>query len=152
MKDCRHILLHAGIFFDKIALKMNKGGETMKLFKIALLSMAAVGLIFSTSFAVKHLPEERGGSLFKDAKFAGGSKACNECHPEGRGLEKAADKKEFKIMGKTQKSLEEAVNVCIVNANKGKAIDPKSEQMKDIIAYIKSLKKAEKKMESPGYK
>jgi cytochrome c1 len=30
-----------------------------------------------------------------------------------------------------------------VNANKGKAIDPKSEQMKDIVAYIKSLKPAE---------
>jgi len=36
--------------------------------------------------------------------------------------------------------LENAVNYCIVNANKGKAIDPKSEDMANIIAYIKSLK------------
>ena len=43
-------------------------------------------------------------------------------------------------MGKTQKNIEEAVNFCIINANKGKAIDVKSEQMKDMVAYIKSLK------------
>lgn len=120
----------------------------MKVLKIALLSVIAVGLVFSVAFAVKHLPEERGKTLFNDPKFAGGTKACSSCHPDGKGLEKAADKKEFKIFGKTQKSLEEAVNFCIVNANKGKVIDPKSDQMKDIVAYIKSLKgmKMEKEM------
>lgn len=126
----------------------------MKTLKIALLSVAAIGLLFSGAFAAKHLPEERGKILFNDAKFAGGSKACNECHPNGKGLEKASDKKEFNIMGKKQKNLEEAVNFCIVNANKGKAIDVKSEQMKDMVAYIKSLKgmpaEAPKK-KSPGY-
>ena len=113
----------------------------MKIFKVLVLSLLILGLTFSAAFAKKHLPGERGKSLFDDPKFAGGIKACNSCHPDGRGLEKAADKKEFNIMGMTQKSLEEAVNVCIVNANKGKAIDIKSEQMKDIVAYIKSLKR-----------
>jgi cytochrome c len=32
------------------------------------------------------------------------------------------------------------VNFCIVGANKGKAIDVKSQQMQDMVAYIKSLK------------
>ncbi len=126
----------------------------MKALKIMIFSIITLGLILSGAFAMKHLPEERGKTLFNDAKFAGGSKACNSCHPDGKGLEKAADKKEFKIMGKTQKSLEEAVNFCIENASKGKAIDPKSEQMKDIVAYIKSLgKKTGKEMpkKSPGY-
>jgi len=125
----------------------------MKGLKIAMLSMIAVCLIFSVSFAGKHLPEERGKSLFNDPKFAGGSKSCNECHAGGKGLEKAADKKEFKIMGKTQKSLEEAVNICIEMANKGKAIDPKSDQMKDMVAYIKSLAKkpVEAPKKAPGY-
>ncbi len=126
----------------------------MKFFRIITLSLLMLGLIFSGAFAMKHMPEERGKTLFNDAKFAGGTKACNECHPNGKGLEKAADKKEFKIMGKTQKGLEEAVNFCIVNANKGKAIDAKSEQMKDMVAYIKSLsKKAEKEMpkKAAGY-
>ena len=112
----------------------------MKLFKVVALSLLILGLIFSVAFAKKHLPEERGKALFDEPKFAGGTKPCNSCHPDGKGLEKAADKKEFNIMGKVQKSLDEAVNVCIINANKGKAIDIKSEQMKDIVAYIKSLK------------
>lgn len=114
----------------------------MKILKIVLLSLIAISLLFSGAFAAKHLPEERGKALFNDPKLGGGTtgKSCNSCHPDGKGLEASADKKEFKIMGKTQKSLEEAVNVCIEMAMKGKAIDPKSEQMKDIVAYIKSLK------------
>ncbi len=121
----------------------------MKVLRIALLSMMALGLLFSVALAAKHLPEERGKALFTDPKFAGGSKSCNECHPGGKGLEKAAEKKEFKIMGKTQKSLEEAVNFCIENANKGKPIDPKSDQMKDIVAYIKPLNG--KMKQAPSY-
>jgi len=112
----------------------------MKILKVVLLSMIAVGLIFSFAFAAGNV--EKGKALFNDPKFAGGTsgKSCSSCHPGGKGLEKAADKKEFGIMGKKQKSLGEAVNFCIVNANKGKAIDTKSDQMKDIVTYIKSLK------------
>ncbi len=124
----------------------------MKSARIILIAMITLGLAFSLALAGKHLPEERGKALFNDPKFAGGSKSCNDCHPGGRGLEKAADKKEFKIMGKTVKSLEEAVNVCIEMGNKGKAIDPKSEQMKDLVAYIKSLaKKPAAAPKTPGY-
>jgi cytochrome c len=115
----------------------------MKVLKITLLSLMAVSLIFSFAIAAGNV--EKGKALFNDTKFAGGTagKSCNSCHPDGKGLEKAADKKEFGIMGKKQMGLEEAVNFCIENALKGKAIDPKSEQMKDIVAYIKSLKPAE---------
>lgn len=122
----------------------------MKIFKVMLLLLIILGLTFSAAFAMKHMPDERGKALFNDAKSFGGSKACNECHPNGKGLEKAGDKKVFNIMGMTQKSLEEAVNVCIVNANKGKALDAKSDQMKDMVAYIKSLKKMMEK-KAPGY-
>src|SRR4030043_787530 len=110
----------------------------MRILRLSLLSIIAVGLIFSFSFAAGNV--EKGKSRFNDPKFAGGTKACNECHPGGRGLEKAGMKKEFSIGGKKQMGLEEAVNYCIVNANKGKAIDPKSEDMANIIGYIKSLK------------
>jgi len=86
---------------------------------------------------------EKGKALFNDPKFAGGTsgKSCNTCHPNGKGLEKSGTKKKFRVMGQEQKSLEEAVNFCIVNANKGKAIDVNSEDMKNIVAYIKSLGK-----------
>ncbi len=121
----------------------------MKSLRIVMIAAIAVMLTYSFAFAAKHLPEERGKALFNDPKFAGGSKSCGACHPDGKGLENASMKKEFKIMGKTQKSLEEAVNFCIENANKGKAIDPKSDQMKDIVAYINTLKAPVKK--APGY-
>ena len=116
----------------------------MKKRLVASLPIVAVLFILSPVLAAHHTPKDRGKTLFRDVHFAGGMKACNSCHPNGKGLGKAGSKKEFIIMGKTQKSLEEAVNFCIVGASKGKAIDPKSEQMKDMVAYIRSLKPAAK--------
>lgn len=113
----------------------------MKAVKTAVLSVLVLGVVFSVGFSMKHLPEERGKALFESSAFAGGKIACTTCHPGGRGLEKAGTKAEFHIMGKVQTSLEEAVNFCIVNANKGEAIDTNSDEMKDIVAYIKSLGK-----------
>lgn len=114
----------------------------MKALKMLFLSLIVFGLTFSFGYAKMHLSEERGKALFNDPKLGGGTagKSCNSCHPNGNGLENSAEKKEFKIMGKKLNSLEEAVNICIEMALKGKAIDPKSKQMKDIVAYIKSLK------------
>lgn len=110
----------------------------MKTIRITLIALLAVGLIATAAFSAGDVA--KGKKLFEDPKAFGGTKACSDCHPSGRGLEKAGEKKEFKIMGKTQKSLEEAVNFCIENASKGKPIDVKSAQMMDIVAYIKSLK------------
>ena len=125
----------------------------MRILRISVLFLVIIGLSFSAALAKKHLPEERGKTLFNDSKLGGGAagKSCNSCHPGGKGLETSADKKEFNIMGKTQKSLEEAVNLCIEMALKGKAIDPKSSEMADMVAYIKSLKKAEAPKKAPGY-
>lgn len=117
----------------------------MKILKLTLLSLIIVGLVFTVAFAAGNV--EKGKALFNNPKFGNGTsgKSCNSCHPNGEGLEKAADKKEFNIMGMKQNSLEEAVNFCIENPLKGKAIDPKSAQMKDMVAYIKSLKTMKKK-------
>jgi cytochrome c len=86
---------------------------------------------------------ERGKKLFKDEKFGNGTagKSCNSCHPDGKGLEKAGAKSEFNIMGQRQNSLAEAVNFCIKMALKGQPIDPNGQDMKDIVAYIRSLGK-----------
>jgi len=112
----------------------------MRVIKIVLLSLMALGLI--SSYAFSAADTAKGKALFNDVKFAGGTagKSCNSCHPGGKGLEKAGDKKDFSLGGKMQKSLEEAINVCIVMANKGTAIDLKSDRMKDLVAYMKSLK------------
>jgi len=102
----------------------------MKGLKITMLSMISVNLIFSLAMAAGDM--EKGKALFNDPKFGGGMDgvSCNSCHPDGKGLEKAADKKD----------LEKFVNACIKNALKGKGIDTKSAEMADIVAYIKSLK------------
>ncbi len=121
----------------------------MKSTKIMLVSLLIFALAVTFSFAAGDAA--KGKAMFNDPKFADGSKACNACHPNGKGLEKAGEKKEFHIMGGTQKSLEEAVNACIVAANKGKALDMKSPQMQDMVAYIKSLKGAAGKKPASGY-
>jgi cytochrome c len=41
------------------------------------------------------------------------------------------------------------VNACIKNALKGKGIDPKSAEMADIVAYLKSLKGKAPASETP---
>ena len=107
----------------------------MKILRIIVLSMAAVGLIFSFAFAAD---VAKGKALFNDAKLGGATagKSCNSCHADGKGLD--ASKKEF--MGGKAKSLEAAVNMCIEMFMKGKALDVKSDDMANIIAYIKSVK------------
>jgi cytochrome c len=115
----------------------------MKFIKVAMLSAMAVSLSFSFAFAAGDV--EKGKALFNDSKAFGatGEKSCNSCHPDGKGLEKAGmkSKKDWTNPGGKWLNLEDASNVCILMANKGKAIDPRSGEMKDLVAYIKSLSK-----------
>ncbi|MFO0753468.1 MAG: hypothetical protein U0411_09115 [Thermodesulfovibrionales bacterium] len=118
----------------------------MRIFgKILLTLLLTVGA-FSLSFAAGNA--ERGKKLFNDPKFAGGTSgsSCSTCHPNGKGLERAGEKgrTEWKNPGGTWLTLEDANNVCIMMANKGKTIDPRSQDMKDLVAYIKSLSGKEK--------
>jgi cytochrome c peroxidase len=102
----------------------------MKGLKIAVFVMVSFSLMFTLAIAAGNA--EKGKTLFNDPKFGGGTvgMSCNSCHPDGKGVEKAADRKD----------LEKMVNTCIKNALKGKGIDPKSAEMADIVAYLKSLK------------
>ena len=94
---------------------------------------------FTLAIAKHHTAEERGKAHFNNPAFAGGKKSCSTCHPEGRGLEGSGAKTKFSIMGGEQGSLEEAINICIVMANKGTALDVNSTEMQEISSYIKSL-------------
>jgi cytochrome c553 len=102
----------------------------MKGLRIALFLMVSFSLMFTLALAAGDA--EKGKALFNDPKFGGGTvgMSCNSCHPDGKGVEKAADRKD----------LEKQVNACIKNALKGKGIDLKSAEMADIVAYLKSLK------------
>ena len=110
----------------------------MKIVGLPIVLCLVFCMTYSTSFAGGDA--KRGKVLFNESGFAGGIKSCSSCHPGGSGLEQAAGRKEFHIMGKTQKTLEEAVNACIVYAIQGKAIKPKSPEMQDLVAFINSLK------------
>lgn len=111
----------------------------MHLFKTAAVVIGVALFLCSSAFAAGDA--KKGKMLFDEAKFAGGSSSCSSCHPDGKGLEKSGmkGKKSWKNPGGTWLSLEDANNVCIILANKGTAIDPKSSEMNDLMAYIKSL-------------
>ncbi len=127
----------------------------MKSLKITL--VIAISMVFAcAAVAMNHTPEDRGKAMFNDTNLAGGTsgKSCGTCHPDGKGLEGIAGKKEWKTPGGDFKTLEEAVNICVTMALKGTALDVKSEQMKDLVSYMKTIKtkedKAAKKKPSPG--
>ncbi len=102
----------------------------MRGLRIAVFVMISLSLMLTLALAAGDAV--KGKALFNDPKFGGGTvgMSCNSCHPDGKGVEKAADRKD----------LENQVNACIKNALKGKGIDLKSADMADIVAYIKSLK------------
>lgn len=106
---------------------------------VSALILTVTVLVSAAAWALEQSPKELGKALFNDPKFAGGQKACNDCHPEGRNLEEAGEKSQFHIMGMEQKSLEEAINMCITYAIKGKPIPENSREMKAMVSYIRSL-------------
>jgi cytochrome c len=121
----------------------------MKTLRAVILVVIVSVLTLSVAAAMKNTAEERGKAYFNDPNFAGGTTACSSCHPDGKGLEKAAEKKTLTTPAGPARTLEEAINICIVNANKGRALDAKSREMRDVVAYIKSLGK--KKPKTSGY-
>jgi len=102
----------------------------MRGLRIAVFVMISLSLMLTLALAAGDAM--KGKVLFNDPKFGGGTAgvSCNSCHPDGKGVEKAADRKD----------LEKQVNACIKNALKGKGIDTKSTEMADMVTYIKSLK------------
>ncbi len=109
-------------------------GKTLSIVVLIAISLAGNG-----GFVMAQSPEEMGRALFSNPNFAGGQGACNDCHPNGRRLEKAGTKTTFHLMDKTQNSLEEAINVCITQALNGKAIPVDSQEMKALASYIRSV-------------
>ena len=103
------------------------------------LGFLVLAFAFTSAYAKHHTAEERGKAHFNNPTFAGGKKSCSTCHPDGRGLEGAGAKTKFSIMGGEQGSLEEAINICIVQANKGTAQDVNSIEMQELSSYIRSL-------------
>jgi len=118
----------------------------MKIIEM-LLTIAAVMVLSTLAFADGDV--KRGKALFNDPQLSGSSfgVSCNACHPNGKGLEHSgeAGKTTWSSCSGERHSLEDAINTCFLMANKGQPIDLQSQEMKDLIAYIKSLAKETKK-------
>ena len=108
--------------------------------------MLLIGI--GTAFAAQKASVERGKELFNDTKLGTNGNSCATCHPDGKGLEGAGMKKSWTTPAGSTKTLEDAVNLCITVALKGKALDVKSPDMQSLVLYIESLGK---KRPAAGY-
>jgi cytochrome c len=113
----------------------------MKKSVLIIMALAVVALTASLSLAANQTPVERGKALFEKIGFAGGQVACSSCHFDGTGLKGVANKTKFRVAGQVQNSLEDAVNACIKYAAKGTPIPVDSQEMKDIVSYIRFIGK-----------
>ncbi|MGE5238546.1 MAG: hypothetical protein ACM3ON_07075 [Chloroflexota bacterium] len=106
----------------------------MRMVRSMVLVTTAVALIAAVALAAD---VEKGKALFSDPKLGTVGKACADCHKDGKGLHGVAEKREF-FKEKKKITLEEAVNFCVVNGIKGKAL--KGDDLANMIAYIKTFK------------
>jgi len=102
----------------------------MKAHKLVVLVVLVIVLGSGFVFAGSHEATiDKGKALFNDPKLGTAGKSCNTCHNDGKGMEKAAAKKDLEIM----------INSCITGALKGKALDVKSADMQSLVLYLKSF-------------
>ncbi len=102
----------------------------MKSVKTAVLIVLATALVTGLAYATQHEASvEKGKALFNDPKLGTTGKSCNDCHPNGKGADKAAG----------EKDLDKIVNGCITYNLKGNALDPKSAEMQSLLMYVRSL-------------
>lgn len=117
--------------------------STKLILVVSLIIMFAAGMAHSRDV-------KQGKALFNDSNLGTNGKSCNSCHPGGKNID--GSKETFSIMGSEQESVEDAVNFCINMALSGKPLKKDSEQMGDMVSYLKTLKvKKNTKSEAPGY-
>lgn len=108
-----------------------------------VLMIIAAAFAASSAFALQDgASAEKGKALFNDPRLGTTGKSCNSCHVDGKGLENAG----------ARSDLASTINGCITVSLKGKAIDPKSSEMKSLVLYIKGLgeKKPAAKKKAPA--
>ncbi len=110
--------------------------RTGALLSVVLAALFAAGVAEAGSV-------RKGEALFNSADLGTNGKKCSTCHRKGRGID--GSKKTFKIIGRKMNSLEEAVNFCVTFALRGEPLEKDSREMKDIISYIKTLKKKKRR-------
>ena len=108
---------------------------------VTVMILVILGLAATFSFSYGEGDVERGKSLFNNPALGGSANedSCNTCHSDGSGIEKAGSKKFTSFMDIRVNTLEDVINICIEKPLEGKALNKSSQDMKDIVSYIKSL-------------
>ena len=76
----------------------------MKSFKIVMFAVLILSVGVALASAMQHEASlEKGKALFNDPKLGTTGKSCNDCHTDGKGLDKAG----------ANKDLEKIINSCI---------------------------------------
>jgi cytochrome c len=113
----------------------------MKAFRIVMLAVLVLSVSVAMAFAIEHEASvEKGKALFNDPKLGTTGKSCNDCHTDGKGLDKAGAKSD----------LEQIINGCITHSIKGKALDPKSAEMQSMVLYVKSFSQKKPAAKKPA--
>jgi hypothetical protein len=84
---------------------------------------------------------DKGKVLFESAALGGATtgKSCATCHDGGKGLgSNLFERKHFTIMGVEKNSLADVINVCIEEPLGGTGLDPRGEEMNNLIASMKT--------------
>ncbi len=91
--------------------------------------------------------KDPGKTLFNDREFANNKKnvSCSYCHSDGDNFNDTHIQTAFEIDGKTYNSIETVINqVMITEFMGGQPVEENSQQMRDLIAYVKKLSKEKK--------
>ena len=75
----------------------------------------------------------KGWQLFGSEKLGTSGSSCADCHPDGSKLKGA--------ITASDEDLAATINRCIIGPLKGKALDPRSTEMKALLIYTRNLAK-----------
>lgn len=99
--------------------------------KRTIFALIAV-LVLATAAAAEEAPSaEHGKKLFNSTSLGTNGKSCASCHPDGKGLEDAADY--------DQETLTKLANKCIEKALKGKTLADDSPDLSSLVMYMNTL-------------
>jgi len=105
--------------------------------RLTTAALAGVISIWGSSILAADPPLQlKGWQLFGSEKLGTSGSSCADCHPDGSKLKGA--------ITASDEELAATINKCISGPLKGKALDPKSTEMKALLLYTRSLAKSPK--------
>jgi cytochrome c len=93
---------------------------------------------------------KRGKALWSDASLGTADQSCASCHADPAELAGIAHKyPKYQKMAKKVVTLDQMVNICIVNPMKGTALAWDDQRLADIVTFIAMAPMAKEKVKEP---